>query len=101
MPFLAQSVRTTGRICVRSRSNCWSQRKKKNVLFFLTGPPRLNEYSCSFCQFCAAGVQTPRVTCLLFDHVFASSAELRIFQTALPRTTFVPERVMICTWPLP
>src|SRR5207237_6115844 len=95
IPFLAQSVRTTGRICVRSRSSCWSHKKKKNVLFFLMGPATVMLYSCSFCQFVWVGVHTPRTTCLLLAHVLASRAEFRAFHTALPWNSLVPERVRI------
>src|SRR2546423_13720531 len=91
----------TGRIVVRCRSNCWSHNAKKNVLFLTIGPPRLAVYSFSFCQFGFPGVHTPRTTCLLLLHVLASSAEFRTFHTALPRNWLVPDRVMICTWPLP
>ena len=95
MPFLAQSVSTAGLIVFRWRSNCWPQRAKKNVLFFTMGPPRLAVYSFRLIQAGLPGVQTPRTICLLLLQVFASSAEFRTFHTALPRNSFVPERVMI------
>ena len=87
MPFLAQSVSTTGLCIVRCRSNCWSHNAKKNVLFLMIGPPRLTVSWFRLIHVGLPGVQTPRTICLLLLHVLASSAEFRMDQHRAFRET--------------
>src|SRR5438128_224525 len=77
IPCRAVSVRIVLLTVSRCAPSCPSMRPKKKVLFRTIGPPRLAVYCCLLYQ---NGV----IPCRLFDHEFASKAELRMFQVAPP-----------------
>src|SRR5262245_25591057 len=88
---------------VRVRLILWSHNAKKNVLFFTIGPPPLTVYWFVFLQSIGVGLGFPvrGSRLLLFSQLLADIAVFRLFQTAAPLNWFVPERVSICTCPLP
>jgi hypothetical protein len=44
MPLRAQGVNAGDTTLLRCQSSTWSHNTKKNVLFFLIGPPKLSVY---------------------------------------------------------
>src|SRR5437867_3800063 len=107
IPLRAASVKTVLDWRARVRESCWSHSAKKNVLFLMTGPPKLSVYWFTFLQSGWVGFQhggvcplilhplnvVPRS--LLLFHVLGFSDVFCVFQTALPANLFVPDRLVI------
>ena len=103
MPFRAHGVSTCVLIESRLRTIWWSQSAKKNVRLRTIGPPKLTVYWFRLIQSAGVGLQSPvsGSVSLLLPQVLESMALFRSDQTALPRYSFVPERVVIRNVPFP